>query len=192
MDLIYIDDERFENLKYQIMPLTKGEYESCLFSGCDFSNSDLSEIRFVETEFIDCEFSNAKIVQTSFQDITFKNCKILGLQFPDSNEFGFNATFKNCQLNYSTFTRMKINKINFENSQLHHTDFTGAQMKSAVLKQCDLFCAIFDQTNLEKADLRSSINYTIDPEKNRLKGARFLLPEVAGLLKKYSIKIDPF
>jgi hypothetical protein len=50
--------------------------------------------------------------------------------------------------------------------------------------------AKFENTILQKADLRSAFNYAIDPEINKIKKAKFSLPEVTGLLKKYDIEID--
>jgi hypothetical protein len=50
--------------------------------------------------------------------------------------------------------------------------------------------ATFENTNLEKADFRTSFNYSIDPEINRIKKAKFALPEVLGLLNKYDLVIE--
>jgi hypothetical protein len=49
---------------------------------------------------------------------------------------------------------------------------------------------MFENSILEKVDFRSSFNYIIDPETNRIKKARFSLPGVTGLLAKYDIEID--
>ena len=43
---------------------------------------------------------------------------------------------------------------------------------------------------IEKADFRNSHNYTIDPETNSIKKAKFSLPDVIGLLSKYNIDIE--
>jgi hypothetical protein len=43
---------------------------------------------------------------------------------------------------------------------------------------------------LEKADIRTSHNYTIDPEKNKVKKAKFSIHGIAGLLDKYDIEIE--
>ena len=36
---------------------TKGEYENCIFNGCDFADKDLSEFKFIDCSFNDCNFS---------------------------------------------------------------------------------------------------------------------------------------
>jgi hypothetical protein len=49
---------------------------------------------------------------------------------------------------------------------------------------------MFEGTNLEKTDFRSAFNYSLDPEINRMKKARFSLPGVTGLLGKYGIEVE--
>ena len=190
MDSKYIDEQTFKNVDFSKEPLSIGEYEYCTFMGCDFSNSMLSSIRFLETEFVDCNFSNAVLGQTSFQTVIFKTCKMLGLQFDACDQFGFAASFDTCQLDHSSFHGMKLNRSVFKNSQMEGVDFSGADLKGSKLFECNLLHAIFQDTNLEKADLRKSINYSIDPEQNRIKNAIFSLPEVIGLLDKYQIVVE--
>ncbi|HZB12656.1 MAG TPA: pentapeptide repeat-containing protein, partial [Chryseolinea sp.] len=81
-------------------------------------------------------------------------------------------------------------KTVFKNSQLQETDFTECDVTGALFDNCDLTNATFAFTILEKADLRTSYNYSIDPEKNRVKKARFSLQGVTGLLDKYDIEIE--
>lgn len=190
MDFKYIDEQAFAHNDYSEKPLEIAEYEYCSFTNCSFSNSILSEIKFLECEFVDCNFSNADLANVSFQDVKFKNCKMLGLQFDSCNQFGFAANFDSCQLDHCGFFKMKLNRTFFKNSQLKGVDFTEADLKNSKLSDCNLLDAIFQRTNLEMADLRNAINYTIDPEQNRIKGAKFSLPEVIGLLDKYRILIE--
>ena len=120
----------------------------------------------------------------------FKDCKMLGLRFDSCNPFGLSFSFDGCQLNHSSFYKTKIKKTVFSNSQLQETDFAEADLTGAVFDNCDLMNAVFDRTLLEKADLRTSYNYTIDPETNRLKKAKFSVSSIAGLLAKYDINIS--
>lgn len=68
-------------------------------------------------------------------------------------------------------------------------DFSQADLSGASFLGSELSGAVFDQTNLEKADFREAENYRIDPESNRIKIARFDLEGLPGLLGKYGIKI---
>ena len=186
----YRCETTFEKNDYTTKALAKGEYDCCIFANCDFSNSDLSEIKFLECEFMNCNLSNAKINDTSFQDVKFKNCKMLGLQFDTCNDFAFSVNFDSCQLNHSSFYNVKLMGTCFTESQLEGVDLIEADLKNAQFDHCDLLDASFENSNLEKTDLRDSYNYSIDPDRNKLKSAKFSLPDVIGLLDKYDIEID--
>jgi uncharacterized protein YjbI with pentapeptide repeats len=98
--------------------------------------------------------------------------------------------FEDCQLNLSSFFKLKLKNTRFIKCSLHEVDFTEADLTSSVFENCDLQRTIFSNTILEKADFRTAFNYSIDPEVNRIKKAKFSLPGVLGLLSKYAIEID--
>ncbi|MDQ6813405.1 MAG: pentapeptide repeat-containing protein, partial [Bacteroidota bacterium] len=106
------------------------------------------------------------------------------------NDFLFSATFENCQIDYSSFYKKKMKKALFENCSLKEVDFTEADLAGAVFKNCELYQAIFNQTILEKADFRTARNYSLDPELNKIRKAKFSYPDVTGLLSKYGIEIE--
>ena len=147
-------------------------------------------MEFVECEFTSCNLSMVKIVKTVFRDARFRGCKMLGLRFDTCNEFGMTFGFENCTLDHSTFFETKIRKTVFKDSHLFEVDFSKADLSGSAFKNCDLSGATFDNTILDKSDFRTSYNFTIDPENNRIKKARFSLIGVPGLLAKYDIEID--
>jgi uncharacterized protein YjbI with pentapeptide repeats len=115
---------------------------------------------------------------------------MLGLQFKDCSEFGLSFSFDNCLLDHSSFFKIKLKKTVFKNSQLHEVDFTECDLTSSFFDGCDLANAIFNNTILEKVDFRTSFNYSLDPEINKIKKAKFSLAGTVGLLVKYDIEID--
>ena len=50
--------------------------------------------------------------------------------------------------------------------------------------------AIFNDTQLAGTDFRTAYNYSIDPEFNPMKKAKFTTQGIVGLLDKYDIKIE--
>jgi hypothetical protein len=48
--------------------------------------------------------------------------------------------------------------------------------------------AIFENTNIEKVDFRSSYNYVINPEIHNVKKAKFSLSGLIGLLAQYALR----
>jgi uncharacterized protein YjbI with pentapeptide repeats len=129
------------------------------------------------------------IKHTVFNDVDFSNCKLLGLQFNHCSDFLFSVAFKTCNLTLASFYQVKVKGTKFNTCILHKVDFTNAELSNAYFDDCDFKAAIFENTILEKADFCSSYNYMIDPEINKIKKAKFSMPEVLGLLKKYNIEV---
>lgn len=183
-------DETFDRLDHNETPLAAGEYEGCTFSNCQFHEADLSGYIFDDCSFVNCNMSMVKLSKTTLRDVVFSNCKMLGVRFDQCNSFGLSFHFDGCILDHSSFYQMKLKKISIRNTQLHEADLSGCDLTEAVLDNCDLRGATFDYTVLERADLRTAYNYSIDPERNKIGKARFSLNGVAGLLDKYNINID--
>ena len=80
--------------------------------------------------------------------------------------------------------------MNFKECSLHDVDFTEADLSNAVFAHCDLMGSTFMQSNLEKADFSTAKNYSINPAFNKIKKARFSVPEITGLLHQYDIVIE--
>jgi uncharacterized protein YjbI with pentapeptide repeats len=85
---------------------------------------------------------------------------------------------------------MKLKGIKFSNCQLHEVDFSETDLAQASFQASDLTNALFDRSNLENADFRSASNYIIDPDKNKIKKAKFSISGIPGLLLKYGIQIS--
>jgi fluoroquinolone resistance protein len=198
MSQVFIEGKTFDKIDFAQTPLAQGEYEYCTFLNCNLSDTELSELKFLECEFSGCNLSLAKLTQTALKDIKFKNCKMLGLNFGNCSQFGFAVSFDTCMLNHSSFSnpesppnkRSKLRNTIFNNSQLYEVDFTECDLSYSVFDKCDLTRTIFERTILEGVDFRSAYNYTIDPELNRIKKAKFSRSGVAGLLEKYDIDIE--
>ena len=185
MQETYIKDQSFNQNTIQ-----KGEYESCIFKNCNLANSNLSEMKFIDCEFNGCNLSLAILNGTAFQNVTFIDCKMLGLQYNACNGFGFSVFFEGCQMNHSSFFKVRLKKTRFINCQLEEIDFSEADLSQAEFDNCNLSQSVFNHTLLEKADFRTSYNITIDPEANKIKKAKFSLQETPGLLRKYNIDIE--
>lgn len=190
MQIDLVEDKVFEKQDFTTERLPAAHYEYCTFKNCNFSEGYLSNIRFLECHFIDCNLSSTNISGSTFQDVTFNGCKLLGLHFETSNPFGFAVHFKNCQLNHSSFYQMDLKYVQFSNSKLISTDFTKSDLSKSHIDGCDLQGAIFLNTNLEKVDFRNATNYNIHPGENKVKGAKFSLDGVAGLLVAYGVEIE--
>ncbi len=105
----------------------------------------------------------------ALRDSRFLNCKLLGVRFDECNEFLFSAHFENCMLKFASFHKLKLKQTHFQTCNLQEADFSETDLTGSIFETCDLQRTLFDHTNLGKVDFRSSFNYSIDPEKNRIK-----------------------
>jgi len=182
-------DEKFEKIDFRSKILDR-EYDNCVFESCIFSNADLSEISFLECEFRDCDLTLANLSGTGLKDVKFVNCKMLGMNFKDAAPFLLQIHLNNCHLEESSFYRLDLKGSSFDSCKLMGADFSEADLQSTPIVQCDLSECTFEGCNLTKADFTGSFNCQIDPEKNRLKGARFSRDQLHGLLWKYGIQVE--
>ena len=112
------------------------------------------------------------------------------MQFGDANAFGLSFSFNDCILTNASFYKTKIKKTSFINSKLNEVDFTETDLTECVFNNCDLSAAIFSFTNLERANLCTSFNYSIDIETNKIKKSKHSVHQLAGLLDKYQIIVE--
>lgn len=190
MERAYEKDKHFEGIDYTIKKIPAGDYENCQFINCNFAEVNLSKITFIDCVFDTSNLSAANINGTSFQETSFSNCKLMGLRFEDCNQFLFTVSFTGCLLNLSTFYKMKLKNTRFTNCSMQDVDFTETDLTAAELYNCNLLQAVFDNSILEKADLRTAINFSIDPERNKLKKAKISATALSGLLYKYDLVIE--
>lgn len=185
----YFCDQVFENVDFTIDDLSPGDYEGCRFLRCSFAGITLPEIHFSECAFEGCNLSLVQLPGSTLQDVSFLRCRIAGVHFDACNHTLFTAKYDDCLLEHSSFFGMKLKKANFTSCILRDADFTGADLTEAVFDRCDLERALFEETILEKADFITSFHYTIDPEKNRIKKAKFSTAGLPGLLGRYQLDI---
>ena len=76
-----IQNEIFGKDYSSLNNFNKGEYESCTFKNCDFSQADLSNFTFIDCRFELCNLSMAKVRNTGLKSVRFINCKLLGVNF---------------------------------------------------------------------------------------------------------------
>ncbi len=184
------EDQPYTGIDFTKEPLPPGQYEHCTFTRCTFTRADLSARSFSECTFNNCELSMARVVRTSIRDCVFANCKLLGVSFDHGQTSLFSATFTDCIMDACSFQGMALQRTRLVSCRMHGTDFTRADLSGVAFDRCDLSDAVFDNCDLQRADFRTAQDFTIDPEQNRMKGARFSVDGLPGLLAKHWIRIE--
>ena len=185
----FITDQIYKDEDFSKLRLPKGDYDSCSFVGCNFSEGYLDNCQFLECTFEDCNLSNANIGHATFKEVQFVDCKMVGLLFEKCNQMLLSFSFKGCTLDFSSFISMSIPGTLFDGCKLRNIDFSEADLSRSRFINSNLDNAIFDASNLQEADFILSRNIRLDPERNQLKNSRFSREIVLGLLAKYKIQV---
>lgn len=187
---MYISENTFTNEDFSTKALEKGTYEYCIFKSCNFNSVDISETAFIDCEFIDCDLSLANIHKAAFRNVKFIGCKLMGLQFNEVNTLGLEFSMKSCIVHHASFYQMILKKSRFNHCDFRECDFAECDLRESDFSLSNFALAQFGHSNLEKCDFRNATNYIIDPQTNRLKGAKFSKTGIEGLVLSFGIEME--
>jgi uncharacterized protein YjbI with pentapeptide repeats len=106
------------------------------------------------------------------------------------NKLIFEIAFNDCILDFSKFYTLKLKGTSFIKCSIIAVDFMSADLTEAKFDFCDLYRSEFDKAIANKANFKTSYNYTINPEKTKIKKAIFSLEGLKGLLFKYDVVVQ--
>jgi fluoroquinolone resistance protein len=183
------DNQIYESISFNQFDITGHSFENCVFQSCHFNEMSLVKTGFLSCKFINSEIVLTKLEQTILNTVKFIDSKILGLSFADCNKFGFLIQFENCLIDNTVYYLNNFKKGKFINCHIRNTDFTECDMRETDFSNSQFERTSFRKCNLEKADFRTASDYGIDPFDNRIKKAKFSLPEAQSFLEFLGIEI---
>lgn len=195
MEILFSDtdmaDESFFGIKQTKQELVSLHFTNCTFTNCDFSESTFMGCRFEDCFFRHCNLSNIHIYGSEFLQCKFENSKMLGINWNEKKDsLAFSVQFFQTILDYCSFAMLDLRHCSFKDCSMLEVDYSGANLQKIAFSRCNLSRSVFAHTDLTGADLRSATNYAIDPTNNKIKKARFSLPEAVNLLKTFGISIE--
>ncbi|MCW4469852.1 pentapeptide repeat-containing protein [Flavobacterium sp. MFBS3-15] len=185
----YIIDQQITGKIYNQDDIMYKDFERCTFTQCDFTACNFTGVAFIDCNFISCNFSEAKINYVGLRGAFFDNCNFTGVNFSMVDKLFFSIEFKNSTLDYAKFYTLKIKGTIFTDCSLIAVDFMSTDLTEVLFDNCNLHKAVFHDSIAQKADFTTSYNYSIDPERNKLRRARFSQEGLKGLLEKYEIVV---
>ncbi len=184
------EHETFKGLKQEGLEMTAVDFYDVLFDGCNFQKAAFLECKFEKCRFVNCDLSLAKFQDASFPDTEFDGCKMLGIDWTQTAKSFFTVGFARCILNDSRFVGANLRRVKMVDCLAKRADFEAADLSDADCEMTDFEGANFLKTELTRADFRQAKNYSIDPSVNKLKKAKFTLPEALSLLAYLDITVD--
>jgi fluoroquinolone resistance protein len=194
-------DSCFESLEYfeqtfQRLHVPGSSVHGRAFSDCVFEKSNLSDIDFEDCSFYHCAFrscdlSLSRFNNCSFIETTFKDSKLIGINWTDAywpkGRLLPTIQFERCALNHSVFMGLILPRLKMIQCFAREVDYTEADLSETDCRFTDFTMSRFFNTNLSGADFSGATNYTIPAGANKIKGAKFSLPEAMSLLYNLDI-----
>lgn len=180
----------FKNDNFTYAEAAEATFTHCQFDNCDFTGAELMESSFESCTFRECNFSLVQLKGARLNKVIFENSKVMGIHFNLCSHFALGFDFKACHVQSCIFMELALRQISFQECQIVDCDFYKTDLTQANFNRAVFQGAIFEQTVLVKADFREAVGYNINPNNNKVKKAKFSLPEVVTLLDHLDIVID--
>ena len=183
----YFEEEKFTEIDLNI--IEGAEFMDCSFEGIDFTNTNFKNTKILGCRFLHCNLSGIVTLNSSWSDTRFQDCKGLGINWSDSQRLN-QLQFFDSLLRYSVFQEIECVSISFKNCDLTESDFSQAKIKECLFEGSNLSGVSFTGADLRKGDFRGALNYSIDPQWTKVKGAKFSLPEALSFLQSLEIFVE--
>jgi len=187
-------DQTFSDLILNEETVANKTFENCQFIRCQFNQATLSKCKWVDCSFEHCQLNNATITGSLFNTVSFKSCKLLGIDWTQAHwplvVLGGMLTFDECDLSHNYFFGLTLCELVLTECKAHELDCREADCREADFSGTDLSRALFQKTNLTNANFNRAFNYHINVNENKIKGAKFSVPEVLNLLAPFEIEIE--
>jgi uncharacterized protein YjbI with pentapeptide repeats len=186
-------DRAFDGLILKEKVFTAKRFYNCVFRNCDFTGAVFSCCKFSECRFESCNLSLVKVTGSDFGGGLFKDSKLVGVNWTGASWPRIKLTepprFAHCVLNDANFMGLPLSGIRMTDCLAKDADFREADLSDSDLSGTDFTASLFGGTDLTNADLTRAKNYAIRLADNKVKNAKFSMPEAMALLYCMNIKI---
>lgn len=182
-------NENFSGMEFSGSVLKDTEFTDCSFDKMNFEKTAFKYVRFENCTFSKCNLSLIKITACRFIDCKFNGCKMIGINWQEA-EAPVEITMESCKLDYSIFYGLDLRRIEIRDSFAKEVNFENADLSKGKFNGTDFSLSKFKNTNLSFSDFREASNYDINPEFNKIKKAKFSMPEAMTLLQCFDIEIS--
>lgn len=168
-------------------------FERCTFSRCTMAETVFERCTFRDCVFTDCTARLMRIPGSRFVNVKFEKCDVTYVNWTDGAwpKIGLSdgLSFVACDISYSTFIGLAFKKLVLTQCTAHDVDFSEADLTQAVCIETDFAESRFLNTNLTEADFTRAVSYVISPLTNKIKKAKFSIPQALSLLAAFEIVI---
>jgi uncharacterized protein YjbI with pentapeptide repeats len=184
------DDETFVGLD-----LAGADLSDKLFAGCTFRNVKLAESCWRRARLEDCvleacELTRLAPAEMALRGVQFNRCKMMGIDWTGVGEYP-DLGFADCNLDYCSFTSIRLRKTPFARCSLVEASFVEADLTEARFDTCRFTGARFERCDLRKASFGGSQDLLLDPATNQVRGASIPTESALLLAVSFGFKVAP-
>jgi uncharacterized protein YjbI with pentapeptide repeats len=184
--------EKFVDLQLSQETVQAKEFENCVFTRCACIEVVFAQCRFLDCVFENCTLSAVQIPESAFTNVRFNRSKVIGVDWSRARAANPGPlAFTACELNYSSFSIVKLKQLILHACRCREVDFTQADLTNGDFEGSDFEGSRFFKTNLTNVNFRKATHYQIDVLNNTIKKAQFSLPEAVALLQSLDITLEP-
>ena len=87
------------------------------------------------------------------------------------------------------FSDLSLKNTNLKDCEIIECEFSKCNLMGANFESSDLKNSRFQNCNLNFTSFKNAKNYSINPNENNVKKAKFSLPEIIGLLDIFDLEL---
>ena len=181
-------NKRFENIIWEDKHITGRNFDTCTFYKCSLKGCIFEDCYFEKCTFEECDLSLVKFKETSVSAAKVNKSKAIGIVWYEASN-PLSVAFTDSRISYSSFYGKNCKKAQFINCIADEVDFSNCNLSQSNFAGTDLKNAIFNNTDLTQANFVGALNYRISAAVNKIKKAKFSLPEALSFLYDLDIVI---
>lgn len=193
-EISVFEKETFDKVDRSERVVSGKTFTSCTFTNCIFTKTVFEDCTFESCTFDKCDLTMIKVKSSSFRQIKITNSKAIGILWYDAKspftKHPLTIICTDSNISYSSFYGVNLKKAKFNRCMAKEVDFSECNLTEAEMERSDLEGSRFVNCDMTCASLKGAQNYFIDIQSNKVKGAKFSLPEAISLLNSLDIVID--
>jgi uncharacterized protein YjbI with pentapeptide repeats len=189
-----LERESFDDETFVGLDLARADLSDKVFAGCAFRNVKLPEscwgrARLEDCVFEGCDLTRLAAMEMGLRGVRFDHCKMMGIDWTGVGAYP-DLGFTDCNLDYCSFTSIRIRKVPFVRCSLVEANFVDADLTEARFESCRLTGARFERCDLRKASFADAQDLLLAPATNQVQGASIPVESALLLAASFGFKVQ--
>jgi fluoroquinolone resistance protein len=187
----FFADVIFSDLALATADLSGKELARCTFRRCKLPESRWARTRLEDCVFEDCDLTGMVPQELALRGVSFRGTKLMGVDWTELAKFP-DASFERCDLRYASFVKQRLRTTRFVGCMAREASFLEVDLTEADFTDTDLTGATIRDCALGKTNFARATGVFLDPQHNKVKGARIAIAAAILLVQSFGIVVEEF